>query len=121
MSQENVEVVRRVSDAYNRRDVGAMLDELHPKIEWHPWVQIQFGGGATVYRGHQGVRKGNPRTWRSLLWDPSRANRDPGPWRASAITESAIAWIVEFKSGKVIRVREYLDPKKALEAVGLSQ
>ena len=33
MSQENVEIVRRVSDAYNRRDVGAMLDELHPEIE----------------------------------------------------------------------------------------
>ena len=58
MSQENVEIVRRVSDAYNRRDVGAMLDELHPEIEWHPWLQLQFGGGATVYRGHQGVRKG---------------------------------------------------------------
>jgi hypothetical protein len=58
MSQENVEIVRRVSDSYNRRDVGAMLDELHPEIEWHPWLQLQFGGGATVYRGHQGVRKG---------------------------------------------------------------
>ena len=58
MSQENVEIVRRVSDAYNRRDVEAMLDELHPDIEWHPWLQIQLGGGATVYRGHQGVRKG---------------------------------------------------------------
>ncbi len=28
MSQEDVEVVRRVSDAYNRRDVGVMLEEL---------------------------------------------------------------------------------------------
>jgi len=28
---------------------------------------------------------------------------------------------VEFKSGKVIRVREYLDPKEALEAVGLGE
>jgi hypothetical protein len=46
MSQENVEIVRRVSDAYNRRDVGAMLDELHPEIEWHPWLQLQFGRGS---------------------------------------------------------------------------
>ena len=37
------------------------------------------------------------------------------------MTESAIAWIVEFRSGKVIRVREYLDPKKALEAAGLRE
>ena len=50
MSHENVEIVRRVSDAYNRRDVGAMLVELHPEIEWYPWLQIQLGGGATVYR-----------------------------------------------------------------------
>ena len=57
MSQENVEIVRRVSDAYNRRDVEAMLDELHAEIEWHPWLQLQLGGAATVYRGHQGVRK----------------------------------------------------------------
>ena len=40
---------------------------------------------------------------------------------SGAITESALAWIVEFKSGKVIRVREYLDPKEALEAAGLSE
>ena len=58
MSQENVEIVRRVADAYNRRDVGAMLAELHPEIEWHPWLQVQLGGGATVYRGHQGVHEG---------------------------------------------------------------
>ena len=51
MSQENVEIVRRVSDAYNRRDVGAMLDELHPEVEWHPWVQLQLGGAGTVYGG----------------------------------------------------------------------
>ena len=67
MSQENVEIVRRVSDAYNRRDVGAMLDELHPEVEWHPWLQLQLGGGATVYRGHEGVREGNPRAGGSVL------------------------------------------------------
>jgi hypothetical protein len=82
MSQENVEIVRRVSDAYNRRDVGAMLDELHPEIEWHPWLQLQLGGAATVYRGHQGVRKGSENLKKPSLRS-SRANRDPGPWRAS--------------------------------------
>jgi ketosteroid isomerase-like protein len=134
MSQENVEIVRRVSDAYNRRDVGAMLDELHPEIEWHPWLQLQFGGGATVYRGHQGVRKGIRELEEAFseIQAEQTEIRDLGERvvaighlrgrgsESGAITESAIAWIVEFKSGKVIRVREYLDPKKALEAVGLS-
>ena len=135
MSQENVESVRRVADAYNRRDVAAMLDELHTEIEWLPWLQIQLGGGATVYRGHQGVREGirdGEEAFSEIEAEPSEV-RDLGERvvaighlrgrgnESGAITESAIAWIVEFKSGKVIRVREYLDPQKALEAVGLRE
>ena len=135
MSQENVEIVRRVSDAYNRRDVGAMLDDLHPEIEWHPWLQIQFGGGATVYRGHQAVRKGireleeafseieaEQTEIRDLGERVVAIGRLRGRGKESdAMTESALAWIVEFKSGKVIRVREYRDHEEALEAAGLSE
>ena len=135
MSQENVEIVRRVSDAYNRRDVGAMLDELHPEIEWHPWLQLQLGGEATVYRGHQGVQRGireleeafsEIQAEQSEIRDLGERVVAIGHHRgrgkeSGAITESPLAWIVEFKSGKVIRVREYLDPKEALEAVGLSE
>ena len=135
MSQENVAIVRRVSDAYNRRDVGAMLDELHPEIEWYPWLQVQLGGGATLYRGHQGVRDGirdgeeafaEIQAEQSEIRDLGERVIAIGHLRArgkesGAITESALAWIVEFNSGKVIRVREYLDPQEALDAVGLSE
>ena len=135
MSQENVEIVRRVSDAYNRRDVGAMLGELHPEIEWHTWLQAQVGGGATVYRGHQGVREGVrdlEEAFSEIQAEQSEV-RDLGERvvaigrlrgrgkESGAMTESALAWIVEFKSGKVIRVREYLDREEALEAAGLSE
>jgi hypothetical protein len=58
-------------------------------------------------------------TW-TPIWSSWTPRSSFGRWWVAAITESAIAWIVEFKSGKVIRVREYLDPKKALEAVGLA-
>ena len=124
-----------MADTYNRRDVGAMLDELHPEIEWYPWLQVQLGGGATVYGGHQGVREGvrdGEEAFSEIQAEPSEV-RDLGErvvaighLRArgkgsGAITESALAWIVEFKSGKVIRVREYLDPNEALAAAGLSE
>ena len=135
MSRENVEVVRRVSDAYNRRDVEAMLDELHPEIEWYPWLQVQLGGGATVYRGHEGVRDGvrdgedafsEVRAELSEVRDLGERAVAIGHLRgrgkeSGALTESELAWIVEFQGGKVIRVREYLDPKEALEAAGLSE
>ena len=99
MSKENVEVVRRVSDAYNRRDVGAMLDEEAFSEIQAEQTQIRDLGERVVAIGHLRGRGSE----------------------SGAITESAIAWIVEFKSGKVIRVREYLDPKKALEAAGLRE
>jgi ketosteroid isomerase-like protein len=135
MSQQNVEVVRRVADAYNRRDVGAMLDELHPEIEWHPLLQVLLGGGAIVYRGHEGVREGIrdlDEAFSEIQAEQSEV-RDLGDRviaighlrgrgkESGALTESALTWIVEFKSGKVIRVREYLEPEEALEAAGLSE
>ena len=135
MSQENVESVRRVGEAYNRRGVGAMLDELHPEVEWYPWLQVQLGGEATVYRGHDGIRDGirdGDDAFSEIKAEPAEV-RDLGERvvaighlrargkESGAITESAIAWIVEFKGGKVIRVREYLDRQEALEAAGLSE
>ena len=55
MSQENVEQTKRAADAYNRRDVDAMLEELHPEVEWHSALSILLSGSPTVYRGHAGV------------------------------------------------------------------
>jgi ketosteroid isomerase-like protein len=52
MSQENVETFKRAIDAYNSRDIEAMVEEVDPEVEWRPaW------GEAAVYRGHEGVRK----------------------------------------------------------------
>jgi ketosteroid isomerase-like protein len=42
--------------------------------------------------------------------------------RASgAEIESPISWIVEFRQGKVVRIRDYLDFDEALEAAGLPE
>jgi ketosteroid isomerase-like protein len=38
---------------------------------------------------------------------------------SGAETDSPVAWVVEFKNGKVIQAQAYLDPKEALEAAGL--
>ncbi len=133
MSQANVEILWRVADAYNRRDVEGMVEDLHPEIEWHPLLQVLLGGEATVYRGHGDVRRGVrelDEAFVELQAEPSEV-RDLGERvvaighlrgrgrESGAMTESALAWIVEFKDAKVIRVREYLDPKEALEAAGL--
>jgi ketosteroid isomerase-like protein len=135
MSHENVEIFRRIADAYNRRDVEAMVEELHPEIEWQPLPQVLLGGEATLYRGREEVRKGireldedfaELQTEQSEFRDLGEAivaiGHLKGAGRESGVeTESAIAWLVEFRDGKAVSVREYLDPAEALEAPGLRE
>ncbi len=135
MSRENVEAVRRGMDAYARGDVDAVLEELDPEMEWHPLLQVLLGGEATVYRGYEGVRE-LYRDLDEVFTEPQAEASDfrdlgervvavghlRGRGRESgAKTETAIAWLVEFKNGKGVRIREYLDPKDALEAAGLRE
>jgi ketosteroid isomerase-like protein len=58
MSQENVEIVRRLWDAASRRDVEAVLALYDPEVEFdvsrHPLTSLI--GGRRVYRGHEGLR-----------------------------------------------------------------
>jgi ketosteroid isomerase-like protein len=133
MSQENVEAFRRGIDAYNHRDVEALLDIHDREVEWHPVLQVLLGGEATVYRGHDGIRE----FVRDLYEAFAEVHieiveiRDLGDRlvasghlhargkTSGAETESPIAYVVDFKSGKVTRVLSYLDPKEALDAAGL--
>jgi hypothetical protein len=54
MSERNVELHRRVLDAYNARDVEAMIEYCDPSIECYS-VFVAVGGA--VYHGHDGVRR----------------------------------------------------------------
>jgi ketosteroid isomerase-like protein len=56
MSRENVELMRRGLDAYNRRDVEAMLELVDPDVEWYAALDVLLGGDETVYRGYEGIR-----------------------------------------------------------------
>lgn len=49
MSEQNVELHRRIEEAFNRRDIEAMIVCLDPSIEYHP---VLSAIGMTVYHGH---------------------------------------------------------------------
>ena len=135
MSQENVEAIRRATAAYNRGDIDAMLEELDPEIEWHPALQGLLGGEATVYRGHEGVRnlvrdtgesftelQASQSEFREIGEQVVAIGHFEGRGRESGVrTETAYNWLVEFKNGKAVRIREYLDPDEAIEAAELAE
>jgi hypothetical protein len=74
MSQENVEAFKRFLDAFNRRDVEAMLEEVDAGVEWRPAAPVALGGEATVYRGHAGI----PATQIRSYLDPREAREAAG-------------------------------------------
>src|SRR5262245_8629296 len=56
MSEENVEMVRRGYEAFNRGDYEGVDVYIHPEIEFHTYAQSPQAG---VYRGKEAVRKYN--------------------------------------------------------------
>src|SRR5437899_2767581 len=52
MSHENVEVVRRHYEAFNRGDLAAVFERIDPNAEW--WDRAD-DPDATVHRGHEAI------------------------------------------------------------------
>jgi ketosteroid isomerase-like protein len=133
MSQENVELARRVMDALGRGDLASMIAFADPEVEWHSFFAELGQGG--VYRGHDGTRQ-----YLSDLgdaWEIVRADVDDGIGVSDVVllvgrihyrgkgsgieTETAAGWMLKFRQGKVICFRAFREPAHALEAVGLSE
>ncbi len=135
MSQENVEAFKRGTEAANRRDIDALLEEFDPEVEWHPAILTGLGGEAAVYRGHEGVRKGIRDVYEALgethldypeIRDLGDRVVGIGSIRArgsesGAETESPYVNVVDFKNGKATLIRAFLDPKEGLEAAVLTE
>lgn len=134
MSQENVEAVRRALDGWNRGDVDAWVESAHPDIEWFSAIKGRVEGDNTVYRGVAETR----RFWDEwhAIWELTielsdirdlgdtvlALGRMQARGDGSGIDiESPIGYVFEFEGGVVRRARSYLNPRQALEAVGLRE
>jgi ketosteroid isomerase-like protein len=54
--ERNVELHRRTVEAFNARDIEALIACCDPSCEYHPLFAASFGD-VTVYRGHDGLRR----------------------------------------------------------------
>ena len=135
MGSSSGQVAKMMLDAYNCWRVEPLLQHLDPKVEWRPALLVLLEGEATVYRGHDGVRR-MFRDFREAFAEiqiESFEVRDLGDLvittghmrargNASGVeTETPWGYVAELKGGKGIRIRTYLDPADALEAAGLSE
>jgi ketosteroid isomerase-like protein len=139
MSQENVEIVRRVYDAAARRDAATVLALYDPDVELDAsrlGIAGIAGEDTAVYLGHDGLRRffrGWHEAWTNIAYDFEElidagdehviavvTRRARG--RASGVAvERPFALVWTLRGGKVIRVAWFLARAEALEAVGLSE
>ena len=134
MSRENVEVVRRSLEGWNRGDVDAWLGSSHGEVEFYSAIVGRMEGPDAVRRGQAEMRQFWDE-WHSV-WDLTievSEIRDLGDTvlalgqirtrgeKSGIDLESPVAYVFEFDGGLVRKVRAYLDPEEALEAVGLSE
>jgi ketosteroid isomerase-like protein len=133
MSQENVELAYRAVDAFNRRDLDAVLALADPDIEYFPRILELEGGGP--FRGHDGVRRWWER-WLAIFSDISTEieevqdlgnvtvarTRLRGHGIASGATLEQTAWqVAEWRQRKCVRYRIFANEAEALKAAGLRE
>ena len=130
MSQENVELVRRVIDAYNRRDFDALhaLHHLDIEIDW----SASLGPEPRVYRGHEEAADFYDNylgTFERVELVPDRfieagdsvvvPNAAHLQGREGIQTVARSTLVYELRGGLVARICLYQQTADALEAVGL--
>ncbi len=127
-----MDAVRRCLDGWNRGDVDAWLETAHPEVEFVSEIATGMEGDEAVLRGVAELHrywddwhsiwnlKIEPREMRDLGETVLVLGRLRARGEASGVSlEQPVAYVFEFDGGLARRVRAYLDPQVALEAVGL--
>ncbi len=135
MSQENVEqLIRRATDAYNRRDADGMLEEWAPDavVDWSNARTFEAG----VYRGHDEIRaftEGFLAAWEEVRIEivDGPVEVEDGLWMLENVTylqgregikvQARSAWLITIQDGKQTSLTLYQTKQEALEAAELEE
>ena len=134
MSRENVEVVRRWVEVYNRRDTDGLLELTDPDFEMKSvFADIESGG---FFRGHAGfpfayfeaiddayerfdlVPHDYIDVGAAVLFVAEVDWRGKGSGAEGATPIFAVFWL---RAGKVIREETFTDRAEALEVIGFEE
>jgi ketosteroid isomerase-like protein len=124
VASDNVEVVRELIDAWNRRDLEAALARLHPQCELRPVESIR------IVRGHDEFAAGFHEwfeTFENFSVDPQDVNVDGdrvlvdvtqrARGKGSGVeVEQRFHQLFELRDGLVVRFEEFTNEADALRA-----
>jgi ketosteroid isomerase-like protein len=130
MSRENVEIVRRATEAYNRGDLEVASSFMDTGIEWD-MSRVPVPDPA-VYRGFEGLQAFSEsweESWAALDLEPQEfidagdqvvaVVRQVGRGRLSGVeVEQRFAQLWTLRDRKILRMEMYPNREAALEAAG---
>ena len=130
MSAENVQLIRKLVEALNDRDLDALVEHIEPDAELHP-LRAQLEG--KVYRGLDGVREmlaDFDQDWEYVQVDAEEfrdaddevvvLGRLHGRGRTSGVDlDVPMGFVWTLRDGKVVRAKSFSEQADALRAAGL--
>jgi ketosteroid isomerase-like protein len=129
MSQENVEIVRRLAEAF-QHDEEAWLSTVDPALEWYPIEEAH-----SLSRGHEAairVRRSWLENWEGHQMDVEEVKDGAdsvvaclhltGRGKMSGVEVDLRVYMhFKLRDGKIVYCYEYADRGEVLEAAGLSE
>ncbi len=137
MSEENVEIVRRMFAAFRDGDWAAAFEPVDPTIEMDT-TRSPLEGLDRVYKGREEVA-GFWREWleawggqqiedpelidagddKVVLW--TTGHQVQGGGSGIEVSIPPYAWVTTLRDGRIVQGTMYMDRAEALEAAGLSE
>jgi ketosteroid isomerase-like protein len=137
MSQENVEVVRRIYDAWIAGDYETVVSAYDSEIRLNPDPEASWVGMDENYLGPEGVRRYLRAVYEAFedyrpeieqIIDVGQdrvltlaVEHGRGRGSGAQVQAARTAHLWTLRDGKAVQIDLFLDRKRALEAVGLSE
>ena len=131
MSQENVEIVRRMWDAFLAADVQTALSFYAPDVEWDGTnlPDGQIGSGHEAILGHVARWAEAWNDWTVEVERVVEAGsdqvilfvREKGRSDSGLTVDERHAELYTLRDGKIVRRQGFSDPRQALDAAGVSE
>src|SRR6266545_2705094 len=132
MSEENVEIVRRMYEAIGRDDWEGAFRDVHPDAEWETDPRVPNAG---IYRGREEIQRffeDQAAPFEESAIEPEeffaqgdhvvafvRVRRRPKGSTAEVEYRIGTLWTV--RNGEIVRGQGFAERQKALEAAGLRE
>ena len=133
MSQENVELAHEAMRAVEQLNLSRLIELTDPEVEWHSFFAGLREGG--VYRGHDGIRQylsDLGEAWGDLHSEVDdvlavgevvlMVGRTRYRGKSSGVEDEMPAgYVVKFRKGRIVFMRSFGEPDRAVQAVGLRE